>query len=154
MASSARQRRKQERKAQERRRIRRAQRQLGPSPTTPVRMSDVIRHVAEPIVAELGDTIEDLEWIIRLTAAAWNLTLLAKAGQPRQFERLAEKFCGCNREAIARFRWICDVVAERKMLFYPHSTAAILDVYFTRESTDSLYFEVLHAVAPLMVVDP
>ncbi len=45
------------------------------------------------------------------------------------------------------FRRICDVVAERKMRFYPHLNVTILDVHFTRESATSLYFEVAYSIA-------
>ena len=103
MASSAKQRRKQLRKAQKRHGARNAQRQQGQLPTTGVRMSDVIRHLAEPIVAELGNSVDDLERIITLTVAAWNLTLFAPDARGRQFERLSERFFGPDREHIGAF---------------------------------------------------
>lgn len=154
MASSAKRRRKQLRKAQKRRTAGKTQRQHVQLPTTGVRMSDVIRHLAEPIVEELGDSVDDLERIITLTVAAWNLTLFAPDVQCRQFERLSERFFGSDREGIAMFRWICDVVAERRMQFYPHLNVTILDVHFTRESASSLYFEVAYSIAQPTVLRP
>ena len=147
MASSAKQRLKQLRKTQKRRTAGKAQSQHVQLPTTGVRMSDVIRHLAEPIVEELVDSVADLEAIIGLTVEAWNLTLFAPAAQGQQFERLSKKFFGSDREGRAKFRWICDVVAERRMQFYPHLNATILDVYFIRESASSLYFEVAYSIA-------
>ena len=147
MASSAKQRRKQLRRRRNVVVAGKTQRQHVQLPTTGVRMSDVIRHLAEPIVEELGDSVDDLERIITLTVAAWNLTLFAPDVQCRQFERLSERFFGSDREGIAMFRWICDVVAERRMQFYPHLYVTILDVHFTRESASSLYFEVAYSIA-------
>ena len=117
-------------------------------------MSDVIRHLAEPIVAEFGDSIDDLERIITLTVAAWNLTLFSSDVQSQQFERLSRRYFGQDRQSVATFRWICDVVAERKMRFYPHLNDAILDVHFTRESADTVYFEVAYSIAPNTVRQP
>ena len=148
MASSAKQRRKQLRKAQKRRRAGNAQRRPGQVPTTGFRMSDVIRHLAEPLVAEFGDSAADLERIITLTVAAWNLTLFAAEDQDRQFERLARSCFGRDREDIAHFRWICDIIAQRKMRFYPHLDVAIFDVRFTRESAHTIYFEVAYSIVP------
>ena len=145
MASSAKRNRKQLRTAQKRRAAGKTQRQHVQLPTTDVRMSDVIRHLAEPMVEEFGDSVDDLERIITLTVAAWNLTLFARDDQCRQFERLSERFFGSDREGIAMFRWICDVVAERRMQFYPHLYVTILDVHFSRESANSLYFEVAYS---------
>ncbi len=154
MASSAKRRRKQLRKAQKHRTAGKTQRQHVQLPTTGVRMSDVIRHLTEPIVEELGDSVDDLERIITLTVAAWNLTLFAPDVQCRQFERLSERFFGSDREGIAVFRWICDVVAERRMQFYPHLNVTILDVHFTRESASSLYFEVAYSIVQPTVLRP
>jgi hypothetical protein len=86
--------------------------------------------------------------------AAWNLALFAPDARGRQFERVSERFFGLDREHMARFRWICDVVAERKMRFYPHLNVAILDVYFTRESADTIYFEVAYSIAQPTVPHP
>ena len=147
MAPSAKQRGKQLRKAQKRRRARNAQRQNGPLPTTGVRMSDVIRHLAEPIVAELCNSVDDLERIITLTIAAWNLTLFSSDAQSQQFQKLSRRYFGHDCASVAKFRWICDVVAKRKMQFYPHLNIAILDVHFTRESANTVYFEVAYAIA-------
>jgi hypothetical protein len=69
-------------------------------------------------------------------------------GLSLQFERLSRKYFGQDRDSVATFRWICDVVAERKMRFYPHLNVAILDVYFTRESAKTIYFEVAYSIAP------
>ena len=155
MASSAKQRRKQQlRQMQKRRGTRNTPRQNGQLPNTAVRMSDVVRHLAEPIVEELVDSVDDLERIITLTVAAWNLTLFAPDAQCRQFERLSKRFFGSDREGIAMFRWICDVVAERRMQFYPHLYVTILDVHFTRESASSLYFEVAYTIAQPTVLSP
>ena len=148
MASSAKQRRKQLRQTQKRRGTRNAQRQNGQLPNTAVRMSDVIRHLAEPIVAEFGDSIDDLEWIITSTVAAWNLMLFSSDVESQQFERLSRKYFGQDRDSVATFRWICDVVAERKMRFYSHLNVPILDVYFTRESANTICFEVAYSIAP------
>jgi hypothetical protein len=110
-------------------------------------MSDVIRHLAEPFVAEFGDSVDDIERIIILSVAAWNLALFAPDAQCRQFERLSERYFDSDRECIAMFRRICDVVAERKLRFYPHLNVTIFDVHFTRESASSLYFEVAYSIA-------
>ena len=149
MASSKRIGKKQRRNVQRGRKKRNARTRSGQPPTTGVRMSDVIRHVAKPLIDEMGDTVEDLERIIAVTIAAWNLTLHASEVQDGQYREIARKHFGSDRESVARFRWICDLVAERRSKFYPHVNVLILDVCFTRESDDSLYFEVLYARMPL-----
>ncbi|MHB8861189.1 MAG: hypothetical protein ACYC6N_02210 [Pirellulaceae bacterium] len=155
MASSAKQRRKQQlRQMQKRRGTRSTPRQNGQLPNKAVRMSDVVRHLAEPIVEELGDSLDDLERIISLTVAAWNLTLFAPDAQCRQFERLSKRLFDSDGEGIAMFRWICDVVAERRMQFYPHLYVTILDVHFTRESASSLYFEVAYTITQPPMLSP
>ncbi|MHB0958701.1 MAG: hypothetical protein ACYC0X_15860 [Pirellulaceae bacterium] len=154
MASSAKRRRKQQLKTLKRRTAGNTQRQHVQCPTTGVRMSDVVQHLAEPIVEEFGDSVDDLELIINLTVAAWNLTLFAPDVQCRQFEQLSKRFFGSSHEGIAMFRWICDVVAERRKQFYPHLYATILDVHFTRESVSSLYFEVAYSIAQPTVLCP
>ena len=45
------------------------------------------------------------------------------------------------------FRGICDLVVKRKLRHYPHVNAAIIDVEFTRQSDDTVYFEVTYAGA-------
>ncbi len=113
-----------------------------------VRMSEVIRHLAKPIFDKSGDTPEDIERIITLAIAAWNLTLLSSEIRAKQFDKLSRKLCGRDSDSVAMFRWICDVVAERKLRYYPHLNNAIVDVHFTRESADTVYFEVAYALAP------
>ncbi len=147
MVSSSKRRQKQLRKGRKRRKNKQ-QNSVPQSPPTGIRMSDVIRHLAEPIVDELGDTIEDVERIISLTIAAWNLALFSPNVRERQLLKLAGKLVGQDRESIAMFRWICDLVAERKSRYYPHLCSAIIDVHFTRESADTVYFEVAYSLAP------
>ena len=72
-----------------------------PAASAPFRMSEVISHLAEPIVAELGDTPEDIERIITLTIAAWNLTLFPPETQEDQLARLFRKHCGRDLELAA-----------------------------------------------------
>jgi hypothetical protein len=73
MKSSLKRKRKRLRDEQGRRDKNRSQIDVAQRPGEGVRMSDVLRHVAEPIVASSARTTEDLEAIIRLTIAAWNL---------------------------------------------------------------------------------
>ena len=147
MVSSQKRRQKQLRKARKHRKNKH-QNSIGRSVPSGIRMSDVIRHLAEPIVEELGDTVEDIEWIIRWTIAAWNLTLFSPNMRERQLLKLARKLVAKNDESVAMFRWICDLVAERKSQYYPHLCNAIIDVHFTRESADTVYYEVVYTLAP------
>ncbi len=150
MASSAKRRRK---KLQQRAKKRRAKRALtsASAPTITespgrLKMSEVISHLAEPLVDEFCNSPEDLERIISLTVTAWNLTLFPEDVQEREFAKLAEKTFGRDREAVAVFRWICDTIAERKLRFYPQLDHFIVDVHFTREEDDSVYFEVAYGI--------
>lgn len=150
MASSAKRRRK---KLQQRAKKRRAKRirsnasaPLVVTSPGPLKMSEVISHLAEPIVDEFCKSPEDLERIISLTIAAWNLALFPEELQEKEFAKLAKKTFGRDCEAISVFRWICDTIAERKLRFYPHLKHFIVDVHFTREEDDSVYFEVVYGV--------
>lgn len=111
-------------------------------------MSQVIQHLAEPIIDELedtfaGDTLENVEAIITLVISAWNLTLVSPAERDKEFQREARSQFGPDLESAAIFSWICDVVEERKQRFYPHLNNAIIDVRFTHEAPDSMYFEIV-----------
>jgi hypothetical protein len=150
MARSAKHRqRKLQQKAKKRRAKRRRRSASAPAIVTspgPLKMSEVISHLAEPLVDEFGDSPEDLEQIITLTITAWNLTLFPVEIQEKEFTKLAKKTFGGDREAISFLRWICDTIAERKERFYPHLKHFIVDVHFTREEDDSVYFEVAYGI--------
>ena len=112
----------------------------------PLKMSEVISHLAEPLVDEFCNSPADLERIITLTIAAWNLALFPEDVQEREFTKVAKKTFGRDREGISVFRWICDTIAERKQRFYPDLRHFIIDVHFTREEDDSVYFEVAYGI--------
>lgn len=142
-----------QRKLQQKARKRRAKRRRrsAPAPAAvpasgPLKMSEVISHLAEPLVDEFCNSPEDLERVISLTVTAWNLTLFPEDVQERELVKLAKSTFGGDREAISVFRWICDTIAERKERFYPHLSHFIVDVHFTREEDDSVYFEVVYGI--------
>lgn len=150
MASSAKRRRKKLLQKAKKRRAKKG-RLSASAPATfkspgPLKMSEVISHLAEPIVDEFAHSSEDLERIISLTIAAWNLALFPEELQETEFAKLAKKTFGRDREAAFAFRWICDTIAERKQRFYPHLKHFIVDVHFTREEDGSVYFEVAYGI--------
>lgn len=120
------------------------------------KMSEVISHLAEPLVEEYGDTPEDIQRIISLTIAAWNLTLLPPETHEQEFRTLANKLFGKSRwgvplrasqEQVELFRDICGLIASRKQQFYPNVNHYIIDVRFEPEK-DDVYFEVMYALGP------
>ena len=116
-----------------------------PSPAGPLKMSAVISHLAEPLCDEYADSPADLRWIIILTTAAWNMTLLSADRREEKMESLRHEFFQGEPEGMNFIRWACDLIAERKRQFYPHLNRIILDVFFTPEPDGSLYFEVMYS---------
>lgn len=111
-----------------------------------LRMSEVISHLARPILDEHVETSDDLEHIISLTIAAWNIAVQPADRQEEEFARAAKKLFRRDPEGQAFFRWVCDVVAERRKRFYPHVSHFITNVRFEREDDGDVYFEVMYAM--------
>lgn len=118
-----------------------------------LKMSEVISHLAEPLVEEHAETHEDTRRIISLTIAAWNLTLLPEERRENERDVLARKmfgrsFCGVplrpDQESVDWFAQVCDLVADRKRKFYPNLHHFILDVRFEPRG-DDVYFEVMYS---------
>ncbi len=110
------------------------------------KMSEVIKHLAEPLIEEFGDTQEDLERVIMMTIVAWNLTLFPPQMRNEKLASLLKKMCrGCGSDLPLISR-VCDLVAERKQKFYPNLRHFIVDVRFKREPDDTVYFEVAYTL--------
>ena len=109
-------------------------------------MSEVIHHLAEPIVEELADTAEALEWIIGEAVHAWNVAILPPDAQDRHFAQIVNEFFADDSETTAEFRWICDVIAERRQRFYPHLKRPILDYHIQRTSDTDIHLQVVSGV--------
>ncbi|MDH3717073.1 MAG: hypothetical protein OES79_03020 [Planctomycetota bacterium] len=116
-------------------------------------MSEVISHLAEPLLEEHAETHEDTRRIISLTIAAWNLTLLPEEGRENERGVLAREMfgrslCGVplrpHQEAVDCFAQVCELVADRKRKFYPNLRHFILDVRFEPRD-DDVYFEVMYS---------
>jgi hypothetical protein len=115
-------------------------------------MSDVIEHVAQPLIDDCGESSENLERLITLTTAAWNLTLFSPELREHRFQEFADVFLGeegeRDPEMVAVFRWICDVIAQRKAKFYPHVNRLILNLQVQPDDDGGIYFQVAHTEAP------
>jgi len=119
-------------------------------------MSEVISHIAEPLMEEYAETREDMERIISLTIAAWNLELLPEEQREKEQASLAKKLfrrrlfglipIGPDRQLVEMFRHLCNVVALRKRKFYPHLNHFIVDVRF-QPVEEGIYFEVIYGLA-------
>jgi hypothetical protein len=146
MTSSAKRRkRKQRQKARHRRKpARRGDSLGGVSAVGPVKMSEVIDHVAQPLLDEFGHSAEDIERIISMVIAAWNIALLPDDDKKKEINDVAGKAFGPDPESLAFWHWMCDLVAERKQKFYPQLDRFILDVKFHPEENGEVYFEVIH----------
>lgn len=111
-----------------------------------VKMSEVIEHLAEPLLDELGDTPEDVEQIIRMTIVAWNVTLFPPQDREKRLQALVEKMFRGREYELPLIRRLCDLVAERKRKYYPTLRHFIIDVRFEREPGDTVYFEVAYTL--------
>ncbi len=146
MTSSAKRRKKKQRqKARIRRkRARRGGVLDGVSATNSVKMSEVIEHVAQPLLDDYGHTVEDLKRIISMVIAAWNIALLPDDHKKKEINDIVGETFGPDPESLAFWHWMRDMVAERKQKFYPQLDRFILDVEFRPEENGELYFEVVH----------
>lgn len=113
-----------------------------------LKMSEVIEHLAEPLIDDFGETPEDVERAILMTIAGWNLSLFPPEEREDKAADLVTKFCGAAPEARHAMQWIFDLVIERKQKYYPNLRNAIVDVRFDREPDDTVYFEVAYTVEP------
>jgi hypothetical protein len=112
-------------------------------------MSDVIRHISEPLIEEFAETHEDMERIISLTIAAWNLALLPPEEREKERLSLAKKLfrrrlfglipLGPDAESVRMFGNLCDTVADRRRQLYPHLSHFIVDVRFEPDE-EGVYF--------------
>jgi hypothetical protein len=119
-------------------------------------MSEVISHIAEPLMEEYADTQEDMEKIISLTIAAWNLELLPEGERERERVSVAKRLfrrrlfglipMGPDQDSLQLFCQVCEVVSRRKQQLYPHLHHLILDVRF-QPVESGVYFEVIYGVA-------
>jgi len=112
------------------------------------KMSDVIEHLAEPLLDDFGDTPEQVERVIMLTIAAWNLTLFPPEKREAESLSIIEKFFPADPEGKHVVQWILNLVAERKRKYYPNLRNPIVDVRFEREPDDTVYFEVAYTPEP------
>jgi len=110
------------------------------------KMSEVIGHLAEPLVEQLGDTPEDVERVIMMTIVAWNLSLFPPEQREVQLRKAVQKFFPRDEEAQHVMTWAWDLVLERKRKYYPNLRHFIVDVRFEREPDDTVYFEVAYTL--------
>jgi hypothetical protein len=156
MKHTAKQRQKKlERKARKRSEQLRAKKERGggsyPLPALPfdsVKMSDVIVHVAEPILKDYGNTPETVRRIISLTITAWNLAVLPEDKREDRFQKSAELVCVGDPEYLSVFRWMCDLVAERKRRYYPDLNRLIADFQFSPGESGGIHLSVMSLVSP------
>lgn len=148
MSRSAKKRREEKRRALRARQTTGNQRTAVPSAAVRspgrLKMSEVIEHLAEPLIDDMVTTPEDIERVIMMTILAWNLTLFPPEQRDKNLREAARKVLPDDEAALSVLSWVCDVVAERKRKFYPHVNHMILDVHFTRQPDDSVYFEVVY----------
>ena len=110
------------------------------------KMSEVIGHLAEPLVEQLGETPEDVERIIMTTIVAWNVSLFPSDQREVELRKAVQKFFPRDEEAQHAMTWACDLVLERKQKYYPNLRHFIVDVRFEREPDDTVYFEVAYTL--------
>ena len=120
-----------------------------------MKMSDVISHVAEPLLAECDGSPEQIEQIIRVTILAWNLALLPKEELADARAKLFTKHFGRRRfgifpkapdpRGVEAFEEFCNIVARRKQQFYPLLNHVIVDCRFTRKE-DGIRFDVIYSL--------
>jgi hypothetical protein len=99
-------------------------------------MSEVIMHIAQPLIDDHCKTPEDMQRMLGLVIAAWNLTLVPEEDRDKWRDDLLRKVfgrklfgvipLGVPRVARHMFQWIYECVAQRKEELYPH-----LDNYIT-----------------------
>lgn len=125
-----------------------------------LKMSEVIAHLAEPLINAVGTDRNTMENIIRYSAAAWNIAILPDEQRERAILKqgmvlFGKRFFGmtvaANDEDMNSFRSICEIIQARKDQYYPDLNAFIMDVYFPENDSDreidgDIYFEVAYAV--------
>ena len=109
-----------------------------------LKMSEVIGHLAEPLIEQMVKSPEDMERVIMMTILAWNLTLFPPEQRDENLREATRKVLPDDEAAMSVLSWVCDLVAERKRKYYPHVNHTILDVHFKRQPDDSVYFEVMY----------
>ena len=148
MSRSEKKRREQKRRMLRMRQRRENQRAPGQAtvPRSPGRpkMSEVIEHLAEPLLDDTVTSPDDIEKTIMMTILAWNLTLFPPKERDVRLRQAARKVLGDDEAALSMLSWVCDLVAERKQKFYPNLKNFIVDVHFTHEPDGSVYFEVAY----------
>ncbi len=117
-------------------------------PSGRLKMSEVIEHLAEPLIDDFGDTPEDVERVIMMTIVGWNLSLFPPEDREEHAADLFQQFFGADPEARHAVQWVLDLVIERKQKYYPNLRNLIVDVRFDREPDDTVYFEVAYEVEP------
>jgi hypothetical protein len=112
-------------------------------------MSDVIQHLAQPIIDHYAPGPAELRRIILCTTMAWNVSLLPHDEQQESLVEFAAKFCGRDRAALAAMRWFFALILERKQQHYPRLRYVIRDVEFEDQDGGRVYVQVLYQVVPL-----
>ena len=112
-----------------------------PSPG-PVKMSDVLSHMAEGLYEDFYAPPTNLRNAIETTIEVWNLLVTSKCPRTDGMRRFMENY---EYEDSEFARDVYDLLAERKQRLYPHLRNHVIAVEFDEEDDDgSIYFEVLH----------
>lgn len=110
-----------------------------------VRMSEVISHLAQPVVARLARDQKTLEDAIRLTIFAWNATF--RWNWWRHVVMMREAIRSFPDDVDAGYRMLLDIyeiVSEGKRRHYPDVKRRIVDVQFNSYVNREIHFDVIH----------
>jgi hypothetical protein len=108
-----------------------------------LKMSEVISHLAEPLIEEFAQSQEEMRWFISLAVAAWNNAMLGSKNRS-QMETLLSKCLGRGEDGLAFVRWAMNLIDERRRQFYPELRVSIIDVRFTPSDGNSIHFMVAY----------
>ena len=126
-----------------------------PTPEGEPKMSAVILELVDPYLKRRGVTASVAEWLIGLTVAAWNKSLLPHGGQSQMERDLIDVFVAKDgyAESVGTVIEIMDVLADRQMQLYPNLRKLIVD-YDLDISEGSLTLDVTSAPVPDPLVPP
>jgi hypothetical protein len=108
-----------------------------------LKMSEVISHLAEPLIDEFAETQDDMRWFISLAVAAWNNSMLGDRSR-NQMEGLLSECFGRGEDGLAFVRWAMNLIDERRRQFYPELRVSIINVQFTPTDGNSIHFMVAY----------
>ena len=102
-------------------------------PSDGVKMSEVILKLAEPLLKKYGNNDKHIKSIISLAIIVWNKLIFPESEQEKLQDEMMEHLVPANGNAedIGVITYIHDLIAERKMRYFPNLKKAIISYDLT-----------------------